>query len=156
VVRLVDEEAHAVTLEDAIAAAAKLHRGQRDKAGAVYVLHPLRVMMAVETEQAQILAVLHDTVEDAGWEALRQHVGALPSWLEEGLDALSRRSGETYDDFIARVDRHPLARIVKLADLADNMDLSRIREPTMADHQRVEKYRRARTILLTSISLREG
>lgn len=135
-------------LEDAIVAAARLHKGQVDKAGAAYILHPLRVMVAVHPERARILAVLHDAVEDAGWEAVREHLGALPRWLEEGLDALSRRHGEPYDDFIARVARHPLARVVKLADLADNMDLSRLKRPTAADRKRIEKYRRAERFLL--------
>jgi (p)ppGpp synthase/HD superfamily hydrolase len=145
-----------LTLEDAIVAAAKLHRGQKDKAGAVYILHPLRVMLAVEAEQARILAVLHDTVEDAGWEPLRQHLGTLPPWLEEGLDALSRRDGERYEEFITRVARHPLARIVKLADLADNMDLSRLNAPTAGDRERVDKYRQARSFLLKASDSAEG
>jgi (p)ppGpp synthase/HD superfamily hydrolase len=137
-----------MTLSDAIIAAARLHEGQVDKAGAPYILHPLRVMLAMRTEEERILAVLHDTAEDAGWKAARAALGALPAWLEEGLDALTRRRRESYQAFIARAAENPLARRVKLADLADNMDPSRIPAPTEKDSRRLEKYHLAQKYLL--------
>lgn len=132
-----------VTLETAIAAAAKLHAGQVDKAGAPYILHPLRVMLAVEDERERILAVLHDAAEDAGWERLRTELGELPPWLEKGLDALTRRKDESYDEFIERASSRGRARHVKLADLADNLRLSRIPKPSHVDRERAARYRRA-------------
>lgn len=132
-----------VTLESAIAAAAKLHAGQADKGGAPYILHPLRVMLAVGDEWERILAVLHDAAEDAGWDRVRAELGTLPPWLEKGLDALTRRKEESYDEFIDRAASHGRARRVKLADLADNMKLSRIPNPSGADRERMARYRRA-------------
>lgn len=133
-----------ITLEAAVTAAARLHAGQVDKGGQPYILHPLRVMLRVEDERERILAVLHDTAEDAGWDCLRAELGALPPWLEKGLDALTRRAGETYDAFIERAASRGRARRVKLADLADNLCLSRIPKPTKADRERMARYRRAR------------
>ncbi len=113
-------------LEDAIVAATRIHAGEVDKGCAPYILHPLRVMLAVQGEREKIAAVLHDAVEDAGWARLEAELGELPPWLREALDALTRRPAESYDAFIARLAPHPIARAVKLADLADNMNLDRI------------------------------
>ena len=130
-------------LEDAIALASALHRGQRDKAGAPYILHPLRVMLSLgpnASESARIAAVLHDVVEDCGvtLEELSQ-LGVSPDALR-AIDGVTRRETETYDDFIARLTPDALARQVKLADLCDNLDLSRIAHPTPRDYERLERY----------------
>jgi len=139
-----------VTLAQAILAAVRLHQDQVDKAGEPYVLHVLRVMLAGRTEKERVLGALHDTAEDAGWDRVRAELGELPPWLEQGLDAISRRKGESYLDFIGRVDRNELAKRVKLADLADNMDLTRIPNPTDEDRRRVREYRCAAQILASS------
>jgi (p)ppGpp synthase/HD superfamily hydrolase len=132
------------TLEDAIAWAAKLHEGQVDKAGQPYILHPLRVMSKMETEAHRIAAVLHDTVEDCG-VSLGAVEATFGREIGAAVDALSRREGETYTDFIARCGRNKLATIVKLADLRDNMDLGRLgRKPTPADKRRAHKYAQAK------------
>jgi hypothetical protein len=86
--------------------------------------------------------------------------GRLPDWplerlreegftprILEAIEAVSKREGETYTDFIARAGRNPIGRVVKLADLRDNMDLSRLADPGERDLQRVEKYRAAIAIL---------
>jgi (p)ppGpp synthase/HD superfamily hydrolase len=131
------------TLEGAIVLAAQSHRGQVDKAGAPYILHPLRVMLRLKDEAGRIAAVLHDVLEDAGItvEFLREQ-----GYREEvlgALDALTRREGESYADFIERAAGNPLARRVKLADLADNMDASRLPEITPKDQERLARYQAA-------------
>lgn len=138
------------SLERAIAIAAEAHVGQRDLAGAPYILHPLRVMLAVEGEEARIAAVLHDVVEDTGWtlEALAAE-GFAPTVIE-ALDALTKRPGETRLDAARRAAADPLARVVKLADNADNSDLSRIPNPTAKDRDRLEQYRAVRALLLAA------
>lgn len=135
------------TLERAIEIAAQAHAGQRDKAGAPYILHPLRVMLRVETETERIAAVLHDVVEDSGWtlDQLRAE-GFAPDVLET-IEALTRRPEESYEDFVLRAGAHPIARRVKQADLADNTDSTRIAEPTAHDGARMERYRRAIALL---------
>jgi len=131
------------TLERAIAIAAEAHAGQVDKAGAPYILHPLRVMLRVQTEAERMAAVLHDVVEDTPWtlEALAAE-GFAPEVLA-AVDALTRRVGESYEVFVARAGADAVGRAVKLADLAENMDLTRLAAPTARDHERLERYRRA-------------
>lgn len=134
---------HVSFLEQAIAIAVEAHKGQVDKAGQPYILHPLRVMHRLAGEAAMAAGVLHDVVEDAGWtpEGLRQ--AGMPDEVAEAVARLSRAEGETYEAFIARVAGHGLARRVKLADLADNMDMSRLAEVTQRDLDRLAKYHRA-------------
>lgn len=131
------------TLERAIALAATAHAGQTDKAGAPYVLHVLRVMLRCETNEERMAAVMHDMVEDCGWTLDQLRAEGFPEPVVEAVDAVTRRDGETYDDFVLRAKLHPIGRPVKLADLADNSDLSRLPEVTARDHARLEKYRRA-------------
>ncbi|HEX6041952.1 HD domain-containing protein [Longimicrobium sp.] len=131
------------TLEEAIAIAAQAHRGQTDRAGAPYILHPLRMMFAVRTDAERMAAVLHDVVEDTDWtlDALRGR--GFSDEVIDAVDHLTRREGETYDDFVRRAARHPVARRVKLADLEDNMDARRLGTVTPDDVERLARYHRA-------------
>jgi (p)ppGpp synthase/HD superfamily hydrolase len=135
------------TLERAIAIAAEAHAGQVDKAGAPYILHVLRVMMRVETAEERIAAVLHDVVEDCGLTLAQLRAEGFPEAAIEGVAAVTRRDGESYEDFVLRAKAHPVGRRVKLADLADNSDLSRLPEITPRDQARLDKYRRAIEVL---------
>lgn len=131
------------TLERAIEIAAKAHAGQVDKAGQPYVLHPLRMMLAVATPEARVAAVLHDVVEDTAVTLDELRAEGFPASVLEAVEALTKRDGEDYEAFIRRVAPNPIAREVKLADLRDNSDLSRIAEPTERDRERIRKYQRA-------------
>ncbi|MFK8052343.1 MAG: HD domain-containing protein, partial [Woeseiaceae bacterium] len=112
------------TLEKAIEIAASAHAGQVDKAGQPYILHPLRVMMNVEGNDAKICGVLHDVVEDTNvtLEALREH--GFSEVVVEAIDALTKRRRETRMDAAHRAAANDLACRVKLADNLDNQDLS--------------------------------
>ncbi len=134
-------------LEHAIVIAAKAHAGQVDKAGATYILHPLRVMLGVESEAARAAAALHDVVEDTPWTLEKLREEGFDEEVVGAVEALTRREGEDYLDFVRRAGGHPVAREVKIADLRDNMDLSRIAEPTDKDRARLERYREALQIL---------
>ena len=132
------------TLERAIAIAAEAHAGQVDKAGAPYVLHPLRMMLRVSSINERIVAVLHDVCEDCqGWTFDRLRGEGFSELTIEALQSVTKRDGEDYEDFVRRAAANPIGRRVKLADMIDNSDMSRIAEPTERDFQRVEKYRRA-------------
>ncbi|HLM41536.1 MAG TPA: HD domain-containing protein [Microvirga sp.] len=135
------------TLERAIVIASEAHAGQTDKGGAPYILHPLRVMMtALETggHEAAIAAVLHDVVEDCpAWPASRLAAEGFSPAVMSALDCLTKREGEDYMEFVERCRRDPIARIVKLADLKDNMNLGRISTPTPKDQARIETYKKA-------------
>lgn len=131
------------TLEKAVALAAEAHEGQTDKAGAPYLLHLLRVMMQMPSEEAMMAAVLHDLVEDTqhSFEGLRQR--GFPERVVEAVEHLTRRDGETYEDFARRAGGHPLARRVKTADLADNMDVRRLDRLDDEGAERLRKYHQA-------------
>ena len=144
------------TLEHAIALAAKAHAGKVDKAGAPYILHPLRLVLRLSTTEERIVAVLHDVVEDCHeWslDALREE--GFSETVIQAIDAVTRRSDEAYEAFVRRAAANPIGRRVKLADLQDNSDLSRIAEPTPKDRERIEKYRRA-IALIEQLDLEQG
>ncbi|GMU42282.1 MAG: HD domain-containing protein [Xanthomonadales bacterium] len=136
------------TLERAIEIAARAHAGQVDKAGQPYILHPLRLMLAVQDLHARMAAVLHDVVEDTaiGFDELRAE--GFPEEVLEAVRALTKLEGESRMQAAVRAAAHPLARQVKLADVTDNMDLSRIATPTAKDHARLREYEQVRALLL--------
>lgn len=134
-------------LTRAIVIAAEAHRGQVDKAGEAYILHPLRVMLRMRTEPERIAAVLHDLLEDTGWVPEQLRAEGFSEEVLRALDHLTRREGEGYLAFVRRAARDPVAWAVKRADLEDNMDLSRIPHPTEKDRARLERYRQALEIL---------
>lgn len=127
----------------AVLLAAEAHLGQFDKAGEPYIAHPLRLWMRAANSEAKMAAVLHDVVEDSDWtvEALARE--GIPKRVLRALDHLTRRDGESYESFIERVAKDRLASEVKLLDLADNADLSRLPSVSDADRARAEKYQRA-------------
>lgn len=130
-------------LERAIEIAAKAHRGDVDKAGQPYILHPLSLMLQFHDLDAMIVAVLHDTVEDSALTLGDLKKEGFSDAVVAAVDALTRREEESYEEFISRASSNSLARRVKLADLEHNMDVRRIGSVTSEDLERVEKYHRA-------------
>lgn len=130
-------------LEHAIALAVEAHRGQRDKAGQPYVLHVLRVVLAVDGELEQMAAALHDVVEDTPITFAQLRERGYPEAVVSAVEHLTRQDGESYQAFVDRAATHPIARKVKLADIEDNLDLRRIAEPTERDLARLRRYRQA-------------
>ena len=135
------------TLERAIEIATKAHLGQTDKGGEPYILHPLRVMLRMTTQEERIAAVLHDAVEDSEWTLDMLSQEGFPPSILHALDALTKRPGEDRISAARRAAADPLARAVKLADNAENSDLSRIPNPSAKDLERMEQYHRVRQIL---------
>ncbi len=137
-----------LSINDAIIFASAAHEGQLDKAGEPYILHPLRVMLKLTTDEERIAAVLHDAVEDCEWVTLDfLRAKGFSESVIEAIDSVTKRDGEDYDSFVQRAAANPIGRRVKLADLEDNCDLSRIRNPTERDYKRTEKYQRAIEII---------
>lgn len=130
-------------LNDALLLAVQAHRGQMDKAGKPYILHPIRVMMRMESDLDRTVAILHDVVEDTDitLESLRRQ--GYPQEAIEAIERLTRRDGESYDAYLSRVETNEIARRVKMADLEDNMDWRRLAGRTEQDQRRMERYRRA-------------
>lgn len=136
------------TIERAIEIAANAHAGQRDKAGQPYIFHPLRVMFRVDGEHEQMAAVLHDVVEDTAITIDDLAREGFPPAVLRAVEALTKLPGETRLEAAARAAADPVARKVKLADNAENMDLSRIPNPTDKDHARCREYAEVRELLL--------
>jgi (p)ppGpp synthase/HD superfamily hydrolase len=130
-------------LENALQIALDAHRGQVDKAGRPYILHPLRVMAAMRTDDERAVALLHDVIEDGGYDVARLMDAGIPLRVAQAVECLSKRDGEDYPAFIARVIENPLAAQVKQADIADNIDVLRLEELSEQDLARVAKYHRA-------------
>lgn len=135
-------------LAEAIALAAVAHVNQKDKAGAPYIRHPLRMMQRLRTDDERTAAVLHDVVEDTDLtlDDLRQR--GFKESVVSAVEALTKRDGEAYEQFIERARQHRVARQVKLADIEDNLDLLRLTELTEKDVERLRKYHQARRRLL--------
>jgi (p)ppGpp synthase/HD superfamily hydrolase len=138
-------------LNKAMSIAVKAHEGQVDKAGEPYILHPLRVMLSMKTENEKIVAILHDVVEDSPFlnlSSLRQE--GFSEEVIEALSYLTRNYTSSYSDYINRIKLNKLATKVKIADLQDNSNLSRLKKITDKDRRRFDKYQKA-IITLTTI-----
>lgn len=131
-------------LEKAIITAAKAHMGQEDKGGHPYILHPIRVMLGCESMEEKTVAILHDVLEDTLLTAEDLAREGFPPEIVEAVVCLTREEGGDYAIYIEKVCRNRLAAGVKLADLADNMDLNRLPGLTQRDFQRLERYIRAK------------
>ena len=136
------------TLERAIEIAAAAHAGQIDKAGQPYILHPIRVMLRVHRLEERIAAMLHDVIEDTAVTLEQLQEEGFSEAVLQAVEALTKRIGETRLVAAGRAAQNPIARMVKLADNSENMDISRIANPTEKDFQRLEEYKAVRALLL--------
>jgi (p)ppGpp synthase/HD superfamily hydrolase len=133
------------SLESAIAIAVRAHAGQSDKSGQPYILHPLRVMFRCQTDDQRIVAILHDVVEDTPVTVEDLRDQGFTKEILAALDCVTKREGESYEDFVERAAANPIARQVKLADLEDNMDLRRLGAADLGKKEtdRLNRYIRA-------------
>ena len=135
-------------INKAIETAAKAHDGQVDKAGQPYIYHPLRVMLYAQgDERVKCAAVLHDVMEDSDMTETDLIKIGFGEDIITALKLLTREEGQDYFDYVRALKKNSIAKAVKLADLKDNMDMSRIKEPTERDFLRLEKYKKAKTLL---------
>lgn len=136
-------------LAKAICIAAEAHRDQIDRSGEPYILHPLRVMTRVSRDHIlATIAVLHDVVEDCDITLDALRLEGFPEMVLEGVDAVTRREGETYMDFIRRCADCPHGVIVKMCDIYDNTSRERMTRLPAEDAIRLsEKYRKAQLVL---------
>jgi len=131
------------TLERAVAIAAEAHSGQVGKAGVPYLFHPLILMLKMSNNEARIVAVLHDVVEDSNWTLDQLRKEGFSELVLEAVNSVTKKQDETYEEFVLRAGTNSIGRSVKLADLKDNCNLSRIPHPTQKDRDRIVKYERA-------------
>ena len=129
--------------DKALQIAIRTHAGQKDKAGHDYILHPIRVSERCSDPRAKIVALLHDTIEDTNVTAEYLREEGFTEEIVEAVLAVTRREGEEYDEYVRRAAQNELGRMVKRADLEDNMDIRRLSELTDRDVERLRKYLRA-------------
>ena len=131
-------------LELARQLAKEYHKGQVDKAGVDYFSgHITSVVNGVDTVEEKIVAYLHDTLEDTNLSYLDLMVLGFSDKIINGVLFLTKAKKEKYEDYLVKVKSNELSRAVKLSDLTNNMDLSRLKEITEVDKKRLEKYKKA-------------
>lgn len=135
-------------LEKALAIATKAHEGQKDKAGAPYIFHPVRVSNRCRTDEEKIVTLLHDVIEDTNVTASYLLAEGFPSTIVEAILSVTRNENESYDDFILRSKQNPIGRQVKIHDLEDNMDITRLNQLTEKDLERLNKYLKSYRVLI--------
>ena len=138
-----------MNLAKAIAIAANGFLDKRDKSGEPYMLHNMRVMFNTNTtdEQIKIIAMLHDTVEDDVITLKELRLLGFSERVLTAVNLLTHDKGTDYQTYIKAIALNPDARIVKMADLKDNSDITRLKGLTKKDHDRLEKYCIAYTYL---------
>lgn len=135
-------------LEKALVIATKAHEGQKDKAGVPYILHPIRVSNRCKTDEERIVAILHDTIEDTDVTPDYLLSEGFPKSIVKAVLSVTRNEGESYEDFVIRSKQNPIGRQVKIHDLEDNMDITRLHSLSEKDLERLNKYLKAYRVLI--------
>ncbi|OOF85720.1 HD domain-containing protein [Rodentibacter ratti] len=135
-------------IQQAKTLAFRLHINQTDKAGKPYIQHLQAVVdnLIDPTEEMIAVAWLHDSVEDTEI-GLKQIKNLFGDTILLAVDAITKRKNEPYSEYLNRVKANPIARLVKIADLTHNMDLSRLPTITSKDLERLAKYQLAKNFL---------
>ena len=134
-----------MNLQRAIEIALEAHKGALDKGGNPYILHPLRLMLQMDSEEEMIVAILHDVVEDSEkWSFDKLHKEGFSKKIINSLRSVTKENeNEDYEKFIDRSVKDKIGRKVKIADISDNLDISRLKEVTDKDIIRINKYKKA-------------
>lgn len=138
-----DKKLSAQLLDKAALICVTAHAGQRDKTGSAYFQHPMRVAARCDNDDEKMVALLHDTIEDTPVTAEYLLQQGFPQHIVDGVLSVTKREGESYEDFVDRAARNPLGRMVKIHDLEDNLDVFRLDEVTDDMARRFSKYLKA-------------
>ena len=125
------------------------HKDQTDKSGMPYVFHPFHVAEQMTTEETVVVALLHDVVEDTDYTIADLQEMGFPYAVTDALALMTHTKGVPYMEYVAAIKGNPIATAVKLADLRHNSDLSRLDAVDEKALRRVEKYKKAITLLET-------
>lgn len=123
------------------------HKNQVDKSGIPYIFHPIHLAEQMQNEETTIVALLHDVVEDSSYTFEDLESMGFSERILTAVKLLTREPGVPYMEYIAKIKENPIARTVKLADLAHNSDLSRLKKTDEKVLARVRKYEQAIRIL---------
>ena len=130
-------------LKKALDIATNAHKEQTDKAGKPYILHPIRVSERCNTVEEKIVALLHDVIEDTEITPTSLLSEGFPAHIVKAILSVTKQENENYDDFVKRCSANSIGKVVKIHDLEDNMDITRLKELTENDLQRLNKYLKA-------------
>ncbi len=133
-----------MNLEKAIKIAVKAHSGQVEKNGDPGILHPLRVMHSVSTNEEKIVAVLHDVIEDSKLTFKDLKKAGFSDKIVNAVKSVSNLKGEEYLKFIKRASKNKIGRIVKIADTYDKITFESF---TNLSSRNFNKYKNALNIL---------
>jgi len=129
-------------LEKAIIIATNAHMGQFDKAGAPYILHPLRVMMRMTTIEGKIVAVCHDLIEDTHITLRDLIFEGFSDQVVCAIDSMTKRKNEAYNAYLNRVISDKLASECKLENMRDNSNIHRLQKIAKHHLKMIAKYRK--------------
>jgi len=130
-------------IEKSLDIALRVHTGQKDRSGKTYILHPLRLMNRMESDEEMAVALLHDVIEDSEMSEQDLLNEGIPTKVVEAVKCLTKGSGEDYDEFISRVSKNELASEIKIVDIEDNINILRLKTLSEKDLERIAKYHRA-------------
>ncbi len=130
--------------------AKKAHKGQVDKAGKPYVLHPLKVAESQKTEETTIVALLHDVVEDSDYTLEQLEASGFSPAVMETVRLMTHDKNVSYEEYIRTISRNEIARAVKIADLTHNLDESRLPLPETEQEANERKARREKYLAALS------
>ena len=132
-------------LAKAISIAAQAHEKQFDKGGNAYILHPMRILMRLRTKDAELMhiAILHDVIEDTHWTTHMLKTLGYSGRVLKALRLLTHTPDMTYGDYIREVATNKDATLIKLEDLRDNSDITRLKGTSEKDFERMAKYHKA-------------
>lgn len=138
-----NKEDYAKLLDKAAIICVTKHQGQRDKTGCAYFQHPMRVAMRCATDDEKVVALLHDTIEDTDVTPEYLLSEDFPQYIVDAILSITKRDGESYEDFVARAKENPIGRQVKIHDLKDNLDVMRLDVVSNDAAARLTKYLKA-------------
>jgi len=130
-------------LEKAISIALRVHEGQTDRYGQPYILHPLFVMLQMDSEAEMTAAVLHDVIEDSETTLADLREEGFSDEVLEAVRLMTHEEADSYEAYVRKLKPNPMARKIKLADLRHNMDIRRMDRVRAGDTERLERYRSA-------------
>ena len=128
----------------------RVHHGQVDKCGVPYIFHPIHLAEQMDDEFSCCVALLHDTVEDTD-VTLDELKEIFPKEVTDAVALLTHGDGTDYFDYVRAIRTNPIAKRVKLADLAHNSDQSRCIGSDLTEEKKAKwraKYEKARKVLL--------
>lgn len=131
----------------ALELAIEAHKGQTDRGGLAYIMHPIHVATQMQTPAAMTVAILHDCLEDTRLSVARLREEGFPQHIIRAVQLLTRKPGADYEQYIYKISRNPLARVVKIADIKHNMSVDRMEGIKPKEAKRLKKYFAALKVL---------